>query len=70
MKCSICGRKLKNPKSRELGYGPVCYKRKFGITPHVSRRGADVPAPAVEEANLNLPGQISMEDYLQTLLGQ
>lgn len=63
MKCSICGRKLRNPKSRELGYGPVCYKRKFGIAPHASRRDA-------EEADHNLPGQISMEDYLQTLLGQ
>lgn len=70
MKCSICGRKLKNPKSRELGYGPVCYKRKFGIAPHASRRDADVPVPAVEEIDHNLPGQISMEDYLQTLLGQ
>ena len=29
MKCSICGRKLRNPKSRELGYGPVCYKKAF-----------------------------------------
>ena len=70
MKCSICGRKLKNPKSRELGYGPVCYKGKFGIAPHASHRDADMPVPAVEEADHNLPGQISMEDYLQTLLGQ
>ena len=69
MKCSICGRKLKNPKSRELGYGPVCYKRKFGIAPHASRRGADI-ATAGEETDHNLPGQVSMEDYLQTLLGQ
>ena len=70
MKCSICGRKLKNPKSLEQGYGPVCYKRKFGIAPHTSRRDADMPVPAVEEGDHNLPGQISMEDYLQTLLGQ
>lgn len=65
MKCSICGRKLRNPKSKELGYGPVCYKRKFGITPHTSRKSADTPVPAGEDADYNLPGQISMEDYLQ-----
>ena len=70
MKCSICGRKLRNSKSRELGYGPVCYKRKFGITLYASRRDADVPVPAVEEADHNLPGQMTIEDYLQTLLGQ
>lgn len=70
MKCSICGRKLRNSKSRELGYGPVCYKRKFGIIPHISYSDTDVLAPAEEEADHNLPGQLSMEDYLQTLLGQ
>lgn len=70
MKCSICGKKLRNPKSRELGCGPVCYKREFGITPYTSRRNADVPASAREEVDHNLPGQISMEDYLQTLLRQ
>lgn len=64
MKCSICGRKLRNPKSRELGYGPVCYKRKLGIAPHTSRRSVDTSVPAGEAADHNLPGQISMEDYL------
>lgn len=70
IKCSICGRKLRNTKSRELGYGPVCYKKKFGITSHVSRRDADASVLAGEEADHNLPGQMSMEDYLQTLLAQ
>ena len=70
MKCSICGRKLRNPKSKELGYGPICYKRKFGITPHTSRRSADAPVPAEEAAYHNLPGQISMEEYLQTFWEQ
>lgn len=40
------------------------------IAPHASHRDADMPVPAVEEADHNLPGQISMEEYLQTLLGQ
>ena len=25
--CKFCGRELKNPKSKELGYGQGCYKR-------------------------------------------
>ncbi len=69
MKCSICGRKLKNPKSRELGYGPVCYKRKFGSSPRTSRRGNDIDSP-IEEVGYNLPGQISMDEYLQTVFGE
>ena len=70
MKCPVCGRNLKSIRSIKLGFGPVCYKRKFGITPHTNCREADVPVSAGEEADHNLPGQISMEDYLQTLLGQ
>ncbi len=67
MVCLECGRVLKNQKSKKLGYGPICYKRKYGITPHTSRSDAQVSA---EEVAHNLPGQISMEDYLQTLLAQ
>lgn len=25
--CLRCGRKLKNPQARELGYGKICYRR-------------------------------------------
>lgn len=25
--CGRCGRKLKTEKSKEIGYGPVCYKK-------------------------------------------
>lgn len=53
----------------ELGYGPVCYKRKYSIARHSSCRNADMPVSAGDETDHNLPGQISMEDYLQMLLG-
>jgi len=69
MKCSICGRKLKNPKSRELGYGPVCYKRKFGCSPRTSRREKCV-ASLIEKVDCNLPGQISIDEYLRTAFGE
>lgn len=26
-KCGRCGRKLKNPESRKLGFGAVCYNK-------------------------------------------
>lgn len=64
MKCSVCGRKLKNAKSQEIGYGPVCYRRIFGSAPKRQRirdRGGgeeDIPC-------YDIPGQISMEEYLQ-----
>lgn len=48
-----------------LGYGPICYRRKFGNTPHIGRKTADVPI--WEKPDFNLPGQISIEEYLQTL---
>lgn len=66
MKCSICGRRLRKPESKELGYGPVCYKRKFGVTPHTWGKVAD--RSASEASDCDLPGQISIDDYLQTLL--
>lgn len=25
--CLRCGRKLKNPKARQLGYGDICFKK-------------------------------------------
>lgn len=68
MKCSICGRRLKDTRSKELGYGPVCYKRKFGTTMHASRKTAR--APIGEKADQDLPGQMSMDDYLQVLSRQ
>lgn len=27
MECAKCGRELKDAKSRERGYGPVCWKK-------------------------------------------
>lgn len=25
--CKICGKKLKNPLYKKIGYGPICYKK-------------------------------------------
>lgn len=65
MICSICGRRLKNPKSQELGYGPVC-RRRMMIGDSATQKGKDkeVPQPARRSPNHNIAGQMSFEDYL------
>ncbi len=64
MKCGVCGRTLRNPDSKKMGYGPVCYKRTFGSSPRQGRRDQKEPPP--ESAGFyEIPGQISMEDYLR-----
>lgn len=64
MTCAICGRRLKNLKSRELGYGPVCYKREFGspapAKERINGKGSDIPC-------YDIPGQMTLADYLQGL---
>lgn len=65
MKCSVCGRKLRSPKSQEVGYGPVCYRRLFGISLRTNDKESQSSVDVM--ANYKVPGQISMDDYLQTL---
>lgn len=63
MRCSICGRQLKNLQSMELGYGPVCYRRKYGAIPHADGRKRESSAGG--NSACEVPGQISMDDYLE-----
>lgn len=65
MKCSVCGRKLRNPKSQEVGYGPVCYRRLFGTSLRANDKDGQPSVDVME--HYEVPGQISMDDYLQTL---
>lgn len=67
MQCVICGRQLKSSKSRELGYGPVCYKKMFGYAPRI--RGKPAGSSSDEIPDYDIPGQMTVEDYLQTLTG-
>lgn len=64
MICSICGRRLKSAKSRELGYGPGCYKRTFGS---VKQGGHKENSSAEEMPYYDIPGQITIEEYLKSL---
>lgn len=63
MKCLGCGRKLNNPQSQKIGYGPVCYKRTFGSNTKQGRRTQREP-PLKSVGFCKIPGQISIDDYL------
>lgn len=61
--CRLCKRKLKSLGSRELGYGPVCYKKIFGTGIQGSSKGnfsetTDIPY-------YDIPGQMSLEDFFR-----
>ncbi len=64
MICLNCGRKLKSVESREAGYGPVCYRKMFGTSLRSGRKSK------VSETDVtpcyDIPGQMTMEEYLQT----
>lgn len=64
MLCSICGRKLTSPKSRELGCGPVCYKKIYGNTKVLSRRKKESPQAAGVE-QYDIPGQMTIAEFLE-----
>ena len=36
--CMECGRKLRSQQSKEVGYGPVCYKRVFGSVMEIQKQ--------------------------------
>lgn len=62
MNCLCCGRALKSARSRELGYGPVCYRRLSGGSAALGKqhpRHADAPGCQ------GIPGQMSMDDFLR-----
>lgn len=65
MKCKICGRALKNVKSREAGYGPVCYRKKFGANIPIKRRESTLSAGKVSYCEV--PGQMQVYDYLRII---
>lgn len=69
MKCSICGRKLTNSYSKELGCGPVCYEKVFG-NPAVSKKqnikSGNGSSRKYEggHGSTCLPGQMELQDYI------
>lgn len=50
-----CGRKLTDPTSQELGYGPVCYRKEFGHGPRLVPMTAPRRSPGVAVPLFDLP---------------
>lgn len=66
-RCLLCGRRITDPKSIETGYGPVCYKKKYGADTvagkeRAARMPPDIPC-------YDIPGQMTIEGYLKTVSG-
>lgn len=59
--CMECGRKLRSQQSKEVGYGPVCYKRVFGTSMRI-RDGDSKTGTASDD---EIPGQMSIEDFIK-----
>lgn len=64
MNCLLCGRAIKSEKSRELGYGPACYKKVYGSSVKV-RNSGKVNSSADEFPYYEIPGQMCMDDFLE-----
>lgn len=68
MNCQVCGRALKSHKSRELGYGPICYKKIFGTS--AKSRGLLKNESADDYPYYEIPGQMTLDDYLNSNEGK
>lgn len=64
MQCGRCGRKLKDPESISIGYGPIC-RDVMGIRDKKKIRKASNPknhASSEQETEIDIPGQMSFMD--------
>ena len=67
MKCGKCGRELKNPRSRQLGYGPDCYRAMTGGGNKKQVQYKEHGHPLDNFPDYEIPGQMSIDDYLQMI---
>lgn len=67
MICGICGRVLRNPKSRKMGYGPVCYKKMYGSPPPREKASKTKHSDGIEDfREHSISGQMEISDFLQS----
>ena len=64
--CKNCGRRLKGAKSKERGYGPVCYSKIYGTETKGNNYSSLDSSYSIFE-NYEVPGQIEISDYLKEL---
>lgn len=59
MRCMNCGKQLKDAKSIERGFGPVCWRKN---NPKAEKRKTSSNEDAPVE-DFDIPGQISLFDF-------
>lgn len=64
MTCSICGRVLRNQQSKELGYGPKCYKKVFGKYATKQSYNKSSSFSVNNFPYYDIPGQMRLDDYM------
>ena len=60
MVCGCCGRKIKDPVSLKIGYGPVC-RKKMGISNNRKKKNRRNLKPVIKD--FDIPGQTSIYDH-------
>lgn len=65
MTCAMCGRRLRSETSRQLGYGPVCYKKMFGTSARIRADNGRNTVSSEEEEYI-IPGQMTLEDFIDS----
>ena len=68
MKLSVsmeCGIKLRSQQSKEVGYGPVCYKRVFGTSMRIRDGDKKTSTASDDFPYYEIPGQMSIEDFIK-----
>lgn len=71
-KCERCGRKLKNPRFVEIGYGRVCAQKSGIVIPLKERTSRRRPKEITLPPTVQLPqidGQVGLEDLLEAIHG-
>ena len=58
--CMECGRKLRSQQSKEVGYGPVCYRKMFPE----QFTGKTNKGIAIEREIYDIPGQMDISDSI------
>lgn len=64
--CNRCGRRLKGAKSKERGYGPVCYSKIYGTETESNNYSSSYSSYSMLE-NYEVPGQIELSEYMKGL---
>ncbi len=65
-RCALCGRTLKDPKSIKLGYGPTCYRKyMWGDIAKADKENDGLLSPS-GLPTYDIPGQVTIEGYLDT----